>query len=463
MPQVVTAPVSTIIANGGTDLFSYPSTSQPSILGLQTPTSQPLPPGTDSATNLLNPDLQLQAQLKNFPATVYDLSPTSVVTHFMAALLGNAGVGQLRKRQMISRLQQAITSTHFYDLDSFYGALFGATRGPSGSLPVNPNTGQPVDPYGDLASPDGWDEIQAIDATFRERIIQLARAITLGGTLPGLQALAEAICGVPCAVYETWRLQANAQGPAPGLNTWQQLMSDYATWGAIPSSETWQGIEGIVAYNGLLGNGAPTEIVITPKKTYSSSVADQAQQGSDMFGILSVAEVLKPASSLVSVDMGGLAVVLPAQISAAWADSEYWEIVNLVTPLNPTDPAYAAIMASYQAGDIPNSGTVAQPSPPLSRSQGSQYSYAADVTTVAAQAVTGADPNSAVLDDGQDYQTIIYRDGDHDADNAPQVFAYLPSQAVMPPSHATTARTSSAVTVKAAPYSGPRVPVMVPG
>jgi hypothetical protein len=371
----------------------------------------------------------------------------------MQAVLGAGGSGQLRKRQMIARLQQAITSTRFYDLDSFYGALFGAQRGPDGTLSTNPNTGLPVNPYTDLASPDGWDEIEATDARFRERIIQLARAISLGGTVPGLQALAEAISGVPCMIYETWRLLDNAEGPAPGYQTWAQVQASYPSWSAIPAAQTWQATEGIVTYAGLFGSNVPNEVVIQPKRNYSSSEDDLIQQGADIFGILSVVEVLKPAATLVSVDTSGPDVVLPAQIVAAWADSDYQEIVHLVTPVNSSAPAYAAITGSYQgvnAAQTP-AGTYVQPSPPLSRSSGSQYSYASDVTTVTASAVSGDDPNAATVTDGQDFQTVVFP--------AIRPVQYTPPQAVMPPQQAATARTSSSAAVIAAPYSGPRVPV----
>lgn len=461
MPQVVTEQVSQVISNGGTDLFSYPNTQQTSILDLQTPSSQPLPAGTDTATNLLNPDLQVIQQLNNFPPNLYDLAPTSVLVHFMTALLGDSGTGQLRKRQLVSRLQQAVTSTNFYDLDSFYGALFGAQRGPSGSLPVNPSTGLPVDPYSDLASGDGWDEIAAIDATFRERIIALAKAITLGGTMPGIQALAEAITGVTCDVYETWRFLANAQGETPGANTWEQIETTDLSWAAVDGT-TWQTLEGVPTYTGLLGGGVANEIVITPKKKYTSAVTDQSAEASDQYGILSVAEVLRPAQSLISVDVNGPGIVVQVPISAAWADSQYWEPLHLVTPLSASDPAYAKCLSSYQGGGQSGStaGTpIATPCPPLSRSQGSQYSYSGDVTATVAQAVTGADPNTAVVTSGTDYQTVTYPPASRG--KLPPVESYLPSQAIMPPAQAATARTASPAATQCAPYSGPRVPVQV--
>lgn len=455
MPQVLTDPTMNtgVITNGGTDLFSWPNVNPGSVLGLQTPPTQPLPPGTDTATNLLAPDLQVIQQLRNFPGNVYDITPSSLLVHFMTALLGNAGTGQLRKRQMVARLQQAITSAQFYDLDSFYGSLFGAQRGPAGALPVNPNTSLPVSPYTDLASADAWDEVKALDATFRERVIQLARAITLGATVPGMQALAEAVSGVECTVWEVWRMLDNAEGPAPGFQTWQQVSASDPYWSSFGGSETWQSVEGVVSYAGLFGNGTPQEIVIQPKKTYTSSVTDQQQEGADKFGILSVVEVLRPAASLITVDTTAPQIAVPAQIASAWADSQYWEIVQVVTPSNPASPAYEAISDSYQgsnAGELP-AGSFVVPKPPLSCSSGSQYSYAADVTTVTAAAVQGTDPNSSQVSDGQDFETVVFPGA--------STVQYAPAQAIMPPGQAQTARTASPVSVLCAPYSGPRVPV----
>lgn len=459
MPQVQVDPTLNpgVITNGGTDLFAYPNVQQASVLGLQAPATQPLPPGTGTATNLLNPDLQVISQLRNFPSNVYDTSPDSLLVHFMTALLGNSGTGQLRKRQMVARLQQAITSTQFYDLDAFYGALFGAQRGPSGALPDNPSTSLPVNPYTDLASPDAWDEIEAADAKFRERIIQLARAITLGATVPGMQALAEAVTGVPCLIWEIWRLLDNSGTPAPGYQTWGQVTASYPLWSSFPGTATWLSVEGAVNIAGLTGNGAPNEILLRPKKHYSSSVTDTAHRGADTFGILSVVEVLKPAASLITVDTAAPGIAMPVQISSAWADSQYWEVVHLVTPPNAAVPAYQPMAASYQGADAASlpQGTYIAPRPALSRTSGTQYSYTADVTTVSARAVTDPDPGIAQVTDGQDFQVIIFPG----QQNPGGTVQYVPAQSVLPPQQAQTARTASPVSVIAAPYSGPRVPV----
>jgi hypothetical protein len=448
MPQVLTSTVNPVISNGGTDLFSFPNVQQASVLGLQVPSTQPLPAGTAAAANLISPPLQVTSQLANFPANVYDVTPTSMLYHFMQALLGDAGTGQLLKRSMISRLQQAITSTHFYDLDSFYGALFGAQRGPSGSLPENPATGQPVSPYTDLASPDGWDEVLAADAVFRERVIQLARAITLGGTMPGMIALAEAVTGVTCQAWEAWRLGSGANSPA--TQTWMQVTTAYPTWSAT-IGQTWNALEGNVPFIDV--NGIPSAVVIEPRKNYDSTTAGRAQQGSDMFGVLAVTEVLRPAASVVSFAPGGLSTMVPLPIAGAWSDSENWEMVHTVTPPNPSVPAYAAVTSSYQgvnASALP-SGSYVQPRPPLSRSCHGQYSYAGEVTSCSSRAVHGFHPRDSDVTDGQDWQGVAFPDG--------RTTFYRGDQAMMHPHRAESARAASSVAVRCAPYSGPRVPV----
>src|SRR5690242_8459212 len=174
-------------------LFDQQATVSTTLLQLQTVISNPMVAGLPTATGMILPDVATYDRLAHFPEDLYDLRPESHLVRFLKALLGEGGVGQLRKRYLLAQLEQSLDSTHFYDLDRFYGALFGARRGVLGALPI--------DPMQDVATPDGWDEIYALDAVFRDRVIKLAKAITLGGTPMGMQALAEALTGVECDVY----------------------------------------------------------------------------------------------------------------------------------------------------------------------------------------------------------------------------------------------------------------------
>jgi hypothetical protein len=434
MPQVVSDPSLNpgIILNGGTSLFAYPDTPTASILDFQTIPSQPLPPQTATATGMLSPDLLFAQRLRNFPPEVYDLSPSSVLVHFMQALLGDGGAGQVRKRQLLARLQTAVSSTSFYDLDAFYGALFGAIRGPSGTLPVNPATGLTYDPYSDTASQDVWDEIEAIDARFRERIIALARAITLGGTVPGLRALAEAVAGVPCDVWEIWSL-IDRQGAQGSGNLWSFVESTWTTWDAFPGGFMWEQVSGFIDYGGL-GINSRSEVIIQPRKNYDNTVEGLTQRAADLYGISRVCETLQPATCLLTVNDRGLDPQRPVPIAALWADSTYWDVVQYVTPpVGPPAP---------------------QPRPPHSRHQGTQISYVADVTTAR---------GIATDDDGDFTDHLVY--GDHEQVIFPggKKVEYTAAKGVMEKSRAASSRLASQVSVVAAPYSGPRLPVATAG
>jgi hypothetical protein len=304
MPSVVSDPsLQPGIVNQNSSLGDYPDNPVQSLMALQGNPAQPLADRTATATGLLFPDLLMEQRLANFPGEVWDLTPSSYLWRFMFALMGPAGAGQLRSRQQFARLATAVAGAHFYDLDAFYGAIFGATRNDAAALPVNPATGTTFSPYTDVATQDGWDEIGSLDAVYRERVIQLARAVTLGGTVPGLQALAEAVLSCTCEVYETWKL-IDWQGPeGSDGNTWATIEADYVTWSAF-GTLVWSDLGGGVNYGGM-GINARSEIIIMPQKTYSGSIADQQQAASDAQAVMTVARTLAPASAIVSVNTTG--------------------------------------------------------------------------------------------------------------------------------------------------------------
>jgi hypothetical protein len=452
MPSVITdTSLNSGVVTQNSTIWDYPDTPAPSILNFQAVSTQPLPDRTSTGTGLLSPDLLLSRRLSNFPPSLYNLSPSSSLMCFMSALLGDSGAGQLRKMQTMARLSSDINSTHFYDLDSFYGALFGALRGPAGSLPTDPATGTTFNPYTSLATQDGWDDINAADARFRTRIINLARAITLGGTVPGLQAMAEAILGAECDIYETWSLlDANLLEGTTQV-TWSAVEAANPTWGSFPA-ENWAQIEGIPLYGGL-GIGARNEVIIQPRQNYDSSLAGQQQMISDMQGISAVTQVLKPAFALLSVSSQPLVVAQPVSTLSLWADSDYWEISVRVTPSDPSDPAYEVLYGAFgRPGGAPQPVDIAipQPSPPFTQSQGTQYSYISDVTQVTGKAVINdiwAQPVSTA-----DWETVVFPSG--------STGTWKPPKALMSPAQAATARSASSVGLKSSPYTGPRVPVM---
>lgn len=461
MPQVLRdTSLNPGIVNQDSSIFDYPNLKAPSILGFQVNPSQPLPDRTSTATGLLFPDLLLIRRLAAFPEEVWNLTPDSLLVRFMSVLMGPAGAGQLRQRQQVARLQGAISGTHFYDLDAFYGALFSARRSSICALPVNPATGTTFNPYTDLATADGWDDIHAADARFRERVIQLARAISMGGTVPGLQALAEAITRVPCRVYETGQLM-NLQGiETLSGYTWQTLQSAFPLWSSI-AGQSWQQAQATVSYGGMSIN-ALNEVVIQPQKTYKPGLASQAEAVADMSGIMDVVRVMAPAFALVSVDTTGALVDSPVPIAGLAADSDYWEVIAKPLPPVPSAPPYVGYVLAYDRDgktQVDSAIPMKPGVPPFSQGQGCQYSYASCVAQSFAATWEPIVSKTAALtapkNDTKNYETVTFPGG--------KQVSYLPAWGLIDPVTAAAGRAASPTAMIAAPYSGSRSPVMTAG
>lgn len=421
-------------------LFDKQATVSTTLLQLQTVISNPLVGELPTATGMVLPDVATYDRLAHFPEDLYDLRPESHLVRFLKALLGEGGVGQLRKRYLLAQFEQALESTHFYDLDRFYGALFGARRGVLGALPMDPMT--------DVATPDGWDEIQSLDARFRERIIKLAKAITLGGTPMGMQALAEALTGVDCDIYEVWSI-LDSQGPAGIGRTYGEVHTDFASYGAMrPFS--WAQISGVM-HVGNMGIDARNEFVVRPKKVYNVSDPDQAvQRAEDLYGIARVIQRLKPAFSLATVDDNGLAVHVEAPIYNVWADSEFWEVTSRVLPQAELDEIYALLYKAYDKRANPTGIEKVVPRPPFSSVQGQQWSYASEATSVSSFVTVLADyaistPKNI---ENQDYDTVRYYDN--------KTISYRPEYAVIDPRQALVSQATGDGSVVSHAYSGSR-------
>lgn len=421
------------------------------LIQLQTVTSQPLAVELSTGTGLLQPSKPTRTRLDHFPEDLFDLRDESHLVRLMKVLLGDSGAGQLRKRQLIVRLQSALNSTNFYDLDSFYGSLFGAKRGLTGSLPLNP--------YEDLATADGWDEVSTIDADFRERIVQLAKAITLGGTPKGLQAAAEALTGGPCEVYEVWAL-LDSQGGTSATRTWNDVdgssNGNHPTWDAF-GGQTWDDVTGTVVF-GQMGNDARNEIVVRPKKTYSNDADGIRLRAQDVYNITRVLDVLKPVNTLLTVDPDGVEIHLPVTPGALTADSNYWDISVRVVPKDELKSFYDVVYQAYDHRANPQGIDSAKPVPAFSSSQGTQYSYVSEVSSVIADYTIGVgntlnilnDPNNPLSKPAHqnEYDTVKWPDGSKTV--------YRPEYALIDPKQAAAAKAANDGQLVAAPYSGPR-------
>jgi hypothetical protein len=164
------------------------------LVDIQLDPSLPQPQEARVASDLIIPARRAADRLAHFPEEVYDLRPESHLSRLMKVLLGDAGVGRLRKLTMKARLQTTLSGTNFYDLDQFWGMIFGVKRTVQERFEV--------DPYVGVLLAEEWEDVHRRDALFRSRISQLAQAVSFGATPIGIELLAEALLSVDCEVEE---------------------------------------------------------------------------------------------------------------------------------------------------------------------------------------------------------------------------------------------------------------------
>lgn len=299
----------------------FPLDDAPSLYQLQTPATNPFSATTRSGTDLLLPPERAVDRLRHFPEEVYDLSPESHLVRFLKVLLGDAGAGQLRKRFLYARLQQTFQGTHFFDLDKFYGALFGVKRRTYELLDF--------DPYTTEATSEEWRVQHAKDSSYRSRIVQFSRAISWGATRVGMELISEALLGADVDIYESW------------------VAADEGA--AVPRNEF----------------TVRPKVPLSPEESYDLS---------------RVLRRLSPAESRFNILSDPSPVFMPVSAREVAASSHYWEIRSQVTstakaapvylrdPATPTEqprPAFSAYQGeawSYNA-DIANVVTIAESAP----------------------------------------------------------------------------------------------------
>lgn len=416
------------------------------LIPLQADVTVPQSTALASGTGMLVADTAVSEQLRHFPEEVYDLRPTSHLARLMQALLGDSGVGQLRKRLLVAQLQSLSTAgARFFDLDRFYGAIFNATRNADETLPINPMETA-------TATAAEWDSIEAADASFRDRMAALAKAITMGGTVPGLKAAAEAVTGVEADVYESWALLDAAGDASQAGHTWEWM--EGGTW-ADYDGEIWGALEGTPFY-GRSGVLTRSEVLVRVNRDYPSTPEGRAQQASDESALVRVLERLKPAHILLTVDTQGSSALVARGISGVRSDSENWEIVPQVTPSQVPTSAnpYPLSAVEEQAGVDPSSPRVL-PRPPLTTRLGDEWSYGQQVPICRSYAVIPDDAGDfttpgtvadAVVDSLD--QTVVWRDGTQTV--------YRASLGALDPLLSHAARAGGDGVLVANPYSGDR-------
>jgi hypothetical protein len=420
------------------------------LIPLQADVTVPQSTHLASGTGMLVADTAVTEQLRHFPEEVYDLRPTSHLVRLMQALLGDSGVGQLRKRLLVAQLQSLSASgARFFDLDRFYGAIFNATRNPDEVLPINPMETA-------TATAAEWDSIEAADASFRDRMTALAKAIAMGGTVPGLQAAAEAITGVEVDVYESWALLDAAGDTEEAGHTWGWM--EAGAWGDY-EGEIWGALEGTPFY-GRSGSLTRSEVLVRVNRDYPTTPEGRAQQASDESALVRVLERIKPAHVLLTVDTQGTSALVARGIAGVRADSENWEIVPQVTPNRvPTSTNPYPLSAVQEQDGVDPSSSRVLPRPPLTTRIGDEWSYGQQVPACRSYSVSPDDPADFTTpgpvpdaDLASADQTVVWRDG--------TATVYRASLGALDPLLSHAARAGADGVLIANPYSGDRRTVL---
>lgn len=441
MPQIIAAPA---------DLFTTPVAPVGALLSRQVNPALPTAATLAAATGMLLPAPSLSAQLAHFPDTLYDLRDTSHLVRFMTALLGDAGVGQLRKRQLAARLAATLTGSSWLDHDRFYGAIFSMGRIFDERLGI--------DPADQVATVTEWDVLEAADAAYRERIIALSATLPTAGTLPGLIAAASAIISAPVEATETWRLLDGATASPP--RTWGQV-SALGNWGVL-DHQRWFAIENTYTI-GLSGVDSRAEVVLRPHKDYSPDRAGAVAAAADARALTEILSKLTPDGILVTVDTAVAAPGVNVPIAAVFADSAWTRTLPVLTPaphLTPAqrDAVYPLSPLQIVAGADPAAPRLL-PRPFDVRTGTAAWDFNAAVTGISAYTFTAPggtaddDPGDGAPDPGTDAEQIVWRDG------TSTVFA--PPLAIAPAHLAAAARLGQPGSLAANTWSGARKGVPV--
>lgn len=364
-----------------------------SLLALQVDPSAPQVSGSETGTGMVLPDRTVLSRMRHFPENLYDLRDTSHLMRFCQALMGESGTGGLRKRNIVTQFQATLHGTNFYDLDRFYGAIFGIYRFANEVLRLNP--------YTDTATAVEWDQVEDADASFRDRIFRLAAAINLGGTYPGIKAAAEALTLVECEVYESWSL-IDLYGSGDIGNTWDDIEGSFSSWDDIEDSvagdlkPTWSDLSAEISV-GRSGTNTRSEVTIWPKKDYqtlSSQEGDaeaERQRAQDEEALVRVLSVLKPAGVLLTVDNSGVSPHDEVPIAHMWSPSSYWEVAQIVTPAPDEDSQVYPITQDQILSGLGVHSPREIPKPPWVTSQRAEWTYNSDVVTSQSYAVAPTD------------------------------------------------------------------------
>ena len=384
----------------------------PQILALQGGYGAPIGGPFSVETNPIGPPIMTTQRLQNFPSDIYSISESSLLVKIMKVLIGAAGAGQTRSKLLLTRLSTVLEGSHFYDLDNFYGALFGINRSQQ-ELLVDAS-GAPLNPSTSLLTFDEWSNARAADASYRSRIKQFATGLSLGPSALGIKLVCDAILQISCDVVEGW-----AVSDFGGVSYTAMGSSPYTPWTTLQN----------FTYNNLMtaSSSSPIDrnsIVIIPHRPISSA---------ESFALKAALNLMKPASCSITINLHGYPLYQTIPIAQVAADSAYWHLKQSVIPAPGTD-------LYYNLGPVDSDGFSEVLRPPYSEYQGENICYNGDVVAVAAYRYDA----NGVVSSTTDSEVVVFADG--------SIKTYSPDLALSNPVDSFAARLVSEGIVQAGLY-----------
>lgn len=277
-------------ASNYVDLSPAAATSDLMNQQLTTNTPQPSSDVFSIVSDPLLPDRSVTDRLGHMDPDIYDLSPNSNLIKLFTALLGGAGVGGLRKQTVVARLENAFATTHFLDLDRFYGALFGIVRT---QAEVMPDFGALTDDSGTLP------QAQPAQVTYTlHKDSDFASAVAGGtGTAYTLGEMFEVTSPILVSALRYWRVNTSFVASSMGV-------FDVATGALVPGSQVTPGVP--PATTGWHTTTLPSSLLLPPGRYWTAGEFPAGYTFANGFfgtaGLMPASTVLGPVRFLSQAD-----------------------------------------------------------------------------------------------------------------------------------------------------------------
>lgn len=133
--------------------------------------------------------------LENFPDHIFDVSAESRLYKFLYTLLGPAGVSFLKLNYFYSRLVLEEQGFQNDQLDKLYSNPLKFSRSLDESY---------LESWKGVLDSDSWNQIKALDESYRNRVINFLHAARMGSTPEGMRLAAQSALGCDTLIIEDY-------------------------------------------------------------------------------------------------------------------------------------------------------------------------------------------------------------------------------------------------------------------